>query len=146
MTYAAVMGAVRTRRAIPDEATMSDETDREAIPAVMRAETEAFLRCDFDGVAGHWVQEPHVMRFVGWGGEGKVIRGWDEMAATLRAIMRLGPSEAGGFDDHIRLENVSISLGGDMAWVSYDQIGRDDSRVDGVQHEMKVFERRSGVW
>ena len=43
---------------------------------------------------------------------------------------------------------MSTSIG-DMAWVSYDQVGTDtgdDFEMPGVQHELKIFHRIDGAW
>jgi DNA-binding CsgD family transcriptional regulator len=51
--------------------------------------------------------------------------------------------------DRIRWEQINIVLGGDMAWVSYDQIGTDtgdDFDLAGVHHELKIFHRVDGGW
>lgn len=46
--------------------------------AVVRAETEAFLRGDFDALARHWVQDDTAVRMVSWGSQGiKIHPGLD---------------------------------------------------------------------
>ena len=51
--------------------------------------------------------------------------------------------------ERIHWERVNVNVIGDMAWVSYDQVGTDtgdDFDVPGVHHELKIFHRIDGAW
>ncbi len=129
-------------------ALMATESDKAAILAVLEAETNAYLRRDFEALAIHWVHSPQTRRLVAFASLGThVEEGWEVIGARLRNIMsnldKTYPRE------RLRRENVNVVVGKDMAWVSYDQIGidaGDEFGLSGVQHELKIFHRVDGSW
>jgi DNA-binding CsgD family transcriptional regulator len=120
------------------------------ILAVVREETEAYLRGDFEGISQHWIQDQTAIRMVSWGTLGvKIIRGWEAVSAQVEEAMRLYPASTTRFEDCIRWENVQVVVGDDMARVIYDQIGFGGGpgfQVAGVQHELKVLVKVDGQW
>lgn len=127
--------------------TRKDETE---ILAVVRAETEAFLRGDFEAMASHWIQDETAMRMVSWGSQGvKIVRGWAAIAARTREAMDLFPPVNPDFDQCMRWENVSVVVATDMARVIIDQIGFGDDpdfQMGGLQHELKILQKIGGSW
>jgi DNA-binding CsgD family transcriptional regulator len=134
-----------SRRGVDDCAA-----DTAAILTALKAETAAWLRRDFAAQARHWVQSPQVRLMTTFPGVGaRVFAGWDAVAAHYQRAMERFP-QAYDVDAVVRRDNVNVVIGGDMAWVSYDQIGSDKvdpgSCMRGAQHELKIFHRMDGVW
>jgi DNA-binding CsgD family transcriptional regulator len=133
--------------ALRDASTRDDEAE---ILAVVRAETEAFLRGDFEALANHWVQDETAMRMVSWGSQGiKIVRGWPALSERTREAMTLFPPENSNFDRCIRWENVQVVAGTDMARVILDQIGLGEDpgfQLGGLQHELKTLQKVDGTW
>jgi DNA-binding CsgD family transcriptional regulator len=125
------------------------EADKAAIMAVLKAETEAYMRRDFACLATHWVHSPQARLMTGFASLGtRVVEGWDAIGTRLRSIMERLPQKY-DMADRLRHERINIVVGGDMAWVSYDQIGNDtgdDFEMAGVTHELKIFHRVDGAW
>lgn len=125
------------------------EADRAAILAVLRAESDAYLRRDYDALASHWVQSPQARLMTVFASLGvRVEKGWEAIGARYRGIMgRSLPKYDAA--ERVHLENINVVLGGDMAWVSYEQIAPDIGdglEVAGLQHELKIFHRVGGSW
>ena len=111
---------------IEDRGGMNDgEADKAAILAVMKAETDAWLRRDFAAQAQHWVHSPQTRLMTAFASLGtRVDEGWDAIGARLeRQMARF--TKRYDMAERVRLERVNVVVCGDMAWVSYDQIGSD---------------------
>lgn len=126
----------------------SSEADRMAILAALEAETDAYFRRDYAALASHWVQSPQSRLMIVFNSLGvRVDKGWDAIGARYRATM----ARAAAYDaaKRIHLEGVNVVVGGDMAWVSYEQVAPDTGdgiEVAGLQHELKIFHRVDGDW
>jgi DNA-binding CsgD family transcriptional regulator len=121
--------------------------DKAAILAVLRAETDAWLRRDFAALAAHWVQSPKTRRMEAFGALGTwVDEGWDAIAARLRLTMERFP-QTFELEQRIRWERMNVVIRGETAWVSYDMIGiGQDFEMAGLTHELKIFHRIDGAW
>jgi DNA-binding CsgD family transcriptional regulator len=126
-----------------------DEADRAAIMATLRAETEAWARRDFAALAEHWVHSPQTRHMASFPAIGSwVDEGWEAVAARLRTIMARHPQPY-DIAERVHWERVNIVVAGDMAWISYDQVGTDegdDLDLIGVQHKLDVLQRIDGAW
>ena len=125
------------------------DADEAAIMAVLKAETDAWLRRDFPALAQHWVHSPKTRRMIAVASLGtQVVEGWDAIASRLKTSMERLPTKY-ELAERIHWERVNVNVIGDMAWVSYDQVGTDtgdDFDMPGVQHELKIFHRIDGAW
>jgi DNA-binding CsgD family transcriptional regulator len=120
------------------------EADKVAILAAIRGETAAWLQRDFEALARHWVQSPQTRRMEAFASVGiRVDQGWDAIAARLQRIVERFP-EKQPFEDRVSWENINIVVAGDMAWVTYDQIGTDTG--DDLKRLLKIMHRVEGVW
>ena len=133
-----------------ERAGMDDrDADKAAILAALRAETDAWLRRDFDAMARHWLQAPETRKMTSHASFGTyVVEGWEAIAADLRSQMQHA-SQSYDITQRLSWDRVNIVVGADMAWVSYDQIGTDtddEFELAGVQHELKIFHRVDGDW
>ena len=122
---------------------MSIEDDRSAILEAVEAETAAFLRRDIKAQSDFWVQSPQSRRIVSVASLGvQVYEGWDAIKANYLLLME-GLEEAHATDCVFR-EKLNVVIIGDMAWVTYDQIGT--LKMAGHLHELKIFHRVAEHW
>lgn len=136
----AMLQSVATGNRAMDES----EADRAAILAAIRAETEAWLQRDFDAWADHWVQSPQTRRMEAWASLGvRVDEGWDPIAARIRKIVERFP-EKHAFAERVRWEKVNVVVDGNMAWVTYDQIGSDTG--EDRKRQLRILHRIDGAW
>ena len=92
---------------------------------------------------------PHVRR-LGWYPRGGVLVhvGWEQEDSAMRLSMEQFPAPNRSVRE-VRRENVSIRIGKDMAWVSFEQIAPktgDPFDVPGRQHEVRITEKYAGEW
>ena len=122
----------------------SGEADKAAVMAVIRAETEAWLRRDFEALASHWVQSPQTRRMEAFTSLGvRVDEGWDVIAARLRKIVERFPEQQ-AFEERVRWEKVNIVVDGNVAWMTFDQIGSDTG--DDRKRQLRILHRIAGEW
>ncbi len=120
------------------------EADKAAILAVIRAETDAWLRRDFDALASHWVHSPQTRRLHSFASIGvRVDEGWETIADHIRNVMARHP-KPNAFEGRVRWEGINVFVDGNMGWITYDQIGLDDEAD--VKRLLKVVHRVEGVW
>jgi hypothetical protein len=128
----------------------NQHADAEAIMQVIAAESAAFWSKDYDAWASFWVHSSHV-RFMGWWEQGgvTVLEGWEAVGAQMREVMTASPEPNPTAAD-VRRENVNVRVGQDVAWVTFDQYGRDtgDQRMDmpGRSRESRILEKDRGAW
>ncbi len=126
----------------------SVENDKQAILAVIQAETEAFLRRDLEGLASHWVHSPDSRRMVSVPNLGThVFEGWDAIKDNYRHLIAQFPENQAATRMHWQRLNIVVC--GDAAWAVYDQVGDkgdDNFELGGTFHELKIFQRLGGQW
>ncbi|MHC2456678.1 DNA-binding CsgD family transcriptional regulator [Rhizobium leguminosarum] len=133
------------RSVVRGDGAMDDsEADRAAIMAVIRAETEAWLQRDFEALASHWVQSPQTRRMEYFASLGvRVDEGWDPIAARIKKIVERFP-EKHAFAERVRWEKVNIVVDGNMAWMTFDQIGSDTG--EDRKRQLRILQRIDGAW
>lgn len=123
-------------------AIMSDESAD--IMRVIERETERFVSGDFEGWAACWVHDPRTREvcFSSTGGV-TVVEGWDAIEAYMRDVFRSGAiCDIVAFHRH----NISLSINGDVAIVTFDGESRQsDGRVERT-FETRFLERERGSW
>lgn len=120
------------------------EADKVAILAAIRSETAAWLQRDFQALASHWVQSPQTRRMEAFASVGiRVDQGWDAIASRLQKIVERFP-EKQPFEGRVSWENVNVIVAGDMAWVTYDQIGTDTGAD--LKRLLKIMHRVDDTW
>ena len=123
------------------------DEDRAAILAVIEAETNAYLRRDYDEWERYWVDSPQIRRMHAHAGIGVTLVAGAEIRNQMRRILQENTTPQPV--DAVRRENVNVVIGTDMAWVTYDQIG-DISGVkyemSGARHELKILHKIDGIW
>ena len=127
-----------------DRGMDESEADKTAILAVISAETEAWLQRDFEALASHWVQSPQTRRMEAFTSLGiRVDEGWDAIAARIKKIMERFP-EMQAFAEHVRREKVNIVVDGNVAWMTFDQIGSDTG--EDRKRQLRILHRIDGAW
>ncbi|MCX5579690.1 helix-turn-helix domain-containing protein [Kaistia terrae] len=120
------------------------EAERTAVLAVIRAETEAWLQRDFEALASHWLQSPQTRRMEYFASLGvRVDEGWDPIAARLRKIVERFPDKQ-AFAGRVHWEKVNVVIDGNVAWVTFDQIGSDTG--EDRKRQLRILHRIDGVW
>ena len=132
-----------------ERSQLSGLTVEDEILAVLRAETAAFYRGDFDGLACHWVHGPEVQRTIAGRHSGtRFARGWEEFSRQVKEGMRVFPQDF-RVEEWLRWDNLQIRARADMAWVTYDQVAiRPSDKIlsSDFQHETKILYRVDGEW
>ncbi|ESW80121.1 LuxR family transcriptional regulator [Mesorhizobium sp. LSJC280B00] len=122
----------------------NSEADKAAVVAVIRAETEAWLQRDFEALASHWVQSPQTRRMEAFASLGvRVDEGWDAIAARLKKIVERFPDKH-AFEERVRWEKVNIVVDGNVAWMTFDQIGSDTG--EDRKRQLRILHRIGGDW
>lgn len=130
------------------QVTSSDESDQEAIMQLIERESQAFWDKDFQAYADCWAHEDYI-RTMGWWAAGgiTVIQGWNERGSRTKKFMDEYPEI--NPQNPVR-KNINIRLGKDMAWITFDQYGKDtnDPTFDmpGLSRETRIMEKISGQW
>lgn len=139
------IGHAMLPRDVTEEGGMDDsEADKDAILAVIGAETEAWLQRDFEALASHWVQSPQTRRMEAFASLGvRVDEGWDAIAGRLEKIVERFP-EKHTFAERVRWEKVNIVVDGNMAWMTFDQIGSDTG--EDRKRQLRILHRIDGAW
>ena len=130
---------------------MAYSAEEEAVLAVVREHGRAFWMRDFEAYANCHAHEPETLRWAYWQAGGLIRqRGWEIIGKRARtAIDRLErplPELASA-----PLENITVRVRGDMAWVAYDRPNPRRSMLPSnlpadTFHSLKVLERFDGAW
>lgn len=121
-----------------------------AIMAQMEAESRAFWEQDWDAWTACWVHAPYVRRSGWWslGGITQVV-GWETIRERMKARFDENPTPNRTAQE-FELENVSIRVSAEMAWVTYDMrasdTGEPEMDMPGLTHETKILEKHDGEW
>lgn len=139
------IGRVMLRPDVTGARAMDEsEADKTAILAVIRAETEAWLQRDFEALASHWVQSPQTRRMESFASLGvRVDEGWDVIASRIRKIVERFP-EKQAFEGRVRWEKVNVVVDGNVAWMTFDQIGSDTG--EDRKRQLRILHRIEGAW
>jgi hypothetical protein len=119
-----------------------------AILEVIERESKAFWDKDFKAYADCWAHEDYV-RTMGWWAEGgiTVVEGWSDRGKRTKSHMDENPNP--NPQNPLR-KNMNIRVGKDMAWVTFDQYGKDtdDPTFDmpGLSRETRILEKIDGAW
>ena len=73
----------------------------------------------------------------------RVDEGWDAIAARLKKIVERFPDKQ-AFAGRVRWEKVNIVIDGNMAWISFDQIGSDTG--EDRKRQLRILHRIDGAW
>ncbi len=128
--------------------TTTKNEEEKAIITLIERESKAFWDKDFEAYADCWAHEDYV-RTIGWWAAGgiTVIQGWEARGNRTRKFMDENPEV--NPQNPVR-KNMNIRIGKDMAWVTFDQYGKDtnDPTFDmpGLSRETRILEKIKGQW
>jgi DNA-binding CsgD family transcriptional regulator len=125
-----------------------DSDERAAVMRIVEAESDAYLAKDYEAWAACWVKAPYVKRWVSTSRRGvNVWEGWDQQGPPMRRYMAEHPVPSTA---RYRREAVSVRVGTDMAWVTFDQYASNahgpEVDVPELNHEMRILERGADGW
>ncbi|KPK84490.1 MAG: hypothetical protein AMS27_09760 [Bacteroides sp. SM23_62_1] len=120
--------------------------EKEAIKAVIIAETDAFDNQDYDGLVEHMVRDSTFIRMSTGKHEHTGVAGWDNMAHWYHEFATADLSD---YKVEREQSNWKIKVYPECAWVVYDQItryvykGQKDYRTT---KEIRFLEKVDGRW
>jgi DNA-binding CsgD family transcriptional regulator len=128
---------------------MSDQdADRDAIIALIHRNRIAIWTGDYDAWEDCFVHAPYTTRWGWWQSGGIFVRqGWDELVKRARSS---GPTPRLNFAYDTEVLNLSLQIGSDMAWATFNQQYPEPDTLEeggtGLTYELRVFEKRDGQW
>lgn len=138
-----------TANAAPETATFIDvKADSATIMHVIATESAAFWEKDYEKWANTWAHTPYVKSTGWWADGGVVVRtGWENIGPRMKDKMANSP--ATNPQEPVR-DNINIRIADNMAWVTFDQYGKDtgDKAFDmpGLSRETRILEKHNGQW
>lgn len=120
------------------------KSDHEAVAEVIRAETLAFQRRDFDAWSDCFVTNEHTHDVLVSSVAGlSVLEGWPAVAAHMQRVFRDGlTSELVEFGQ----ENMRINLSCDVAWAVFDSWSKTGDGANLKSFDVRILQRVSGRW
>ena len=126
---------------------MSDQDERDAILAVIQAETDAYFRRDYDAWEKCWHDGPETRRVQTHVGTGVTVVKGSNIRIQMQRLLTEGidwqsPAE-------IRREDFNVVISPEMAWVSYNQRSETSNiprEMVGHYHEVKILQKFDGFW
>ena len=123
--------------------------DRDEIIAVIEAETAAWIERDPAKWAACWLQNERAQHVNARPSVGaRRLTGFDEIRGYFLPLMEAAPDSKIRPED-IRHEHMQISLGTDMAWVTFDQVipvSAPSDSAPGRHHQIRILEKVRGEW
>jgi DNA-binding CsgD family transcriptional regulator len=112
---------------------------------LIEEESRAYWNREYDAWAKCWVKAPYV-RKAGWWTQGGITwrQGFDEIAGRMREQAIVPPP---GRPPGIRRETINLRLGGDVAWLTFDEHWPESGTdLPGMSRETRILERHGGEW
>lgn len=124
------------------------DADRAAIIALIHRNRIAIWTGDYDAWEQCFVHADYTTRWGWWQSGGIFVRrGWDELRKRVRSS---GPAIRPHFAHDTKVLNLSLQIGTDMAWATFDQQYPEPDTLEeggtGLTHELRVFEKHNGEW
>jgi hypothetical protein len=121
-----------------------------AVMKVIQEETAAFWNKDYKALARCWVHAGYVRHNTPSPNGGvAIIKGWGTISKLIKKLIEENP-KPNPTATKVQRKNVSLRIGKDMAWVTYDQHGLDTGEpamdMPGVSRETKILEKHDGKW
>ena len=134
----------RSRKA--NEATMSTPAKARAdIEKVLRTDIESYLRRDKTAWETCWVRDGRFQSIMECGTM-QVARTYDQFRQNVFGAMDDEPDPV---DADVRMENLTIEVSGDLAWVTYEEIVSNASNplvAPNHSHNFRLLEREDNQW
>jgi hypothetical protein len=116
----------------------SNAADEAAIKAVVEAETRAWLTADVTTFKDCWQVHPYSRILV------TTEKGehFDVPTDGMKTLAAADMGSGGSFSN----SNYRISVKGDMAWLTYDEVKTDKDGTQSPSHELRILEKVDGKW
>lgn len=130
---------------IPNESEM----DKMAIRAVIKKETEAYYKQDYETWKNTYVNEPYFRSYGYWEGYPEKVRdynGFDTLRSFKKKQFEENRTYWVGSTEEISNENFRIFP--DVAWYTYDQVSYEKGtrKILGKSVETRILEKVDGKW
>lgn len=121
-----------------------DPAEVTSVMDVIAAETDAFVRQDYAGWAACWVQDARTREICVSSSIGAtVLEGWDQLSAYMRNVIESGMACR---IVEIERRNLNVTISGDLAHVSFEEVSRHAGGRVEIALETRVLERAGGQW
>lgn len=118
-------------------AVFAQSADEAAIKKVIEAETAAWHAGDLKAQMACWQVQAYSRGLISAGGGAH----YDLSAEMMKKSQPLTPTGATSTNT-----NYLISVKGDMAWSSHDQVNTEKDGSKTFSHEMRILEKIGGAW
>lgn len=125
------------------------EKEKAAIRAVLKQETEAYYRQDFNAWKDTYVDSSYFRSYGYWDGYPEKVRyynGFDTLKNFKKKQFEENKTFWIGSTEELSNENIRIY--GDVAWFTADQVSfeKDTHKVLGRSVETRILEKHDGKW
>lgn len=124
-----------------------EDPDHRAILEVIRADVGAFLAKDIDALSACYVQDDRMTSLILQPTRGLQRHvGFDAFREAMKQGMDAAPEPSRA---RVEQRNLRINVSGNMAWAIFEEVVErtgDTVEPPNLSHNMRVFERRDGVW
>ena len=129
--------------------TIDLEGEKQAIRAVLKQETEAYYRQDFNTWKATYVDAPYFRSYGYWDGYPEKVRYYNGFD-TLRNFKKKQFDENRTFwiGSTEELSNENFRIYGDVAWFTAEQVSfaKDTKKILGRSVETRILEKHDGKW
>jgi tetratricopeptide (TPR) repeat protein len=129
--------------ALPAQA--QNQSEHDAIKAVVAAETESFYRRDGATWESCWLHDADVSRTIVNGSRFYTAVGWEKFGPETAESIRKYPK---AIPLKVASDNFTIRVSGDMGWIEYDQtMSRPDTPdYKRLSRESRALVKKAGKW
>ena len=124
-----------------------NDDDRAAILAVLEAETDAYLRRDYDAWESYWLDSREARRIHSHVGTGVTVVDGPAIRTQMRRLMSKDTDWV--VSKPVERNNLNLVISAEMAWVTYEQVGDMSGELGelaGRYHELKILHKVEGAW
>jgi tetratricopeptide (TPR) repeat protein len=118
--------------------------NEEAIKNVIKAETEAYFNSDANGWEATWLHDPDDTRTIVASTSYGTRKGWDTFGPDMvKSLKTAKPTPV-----EVQNNNYIIRIGGNLAWVEYDQRVKPLGQGTNIyaSREYRVLTNHNGEW
>ncbi|MBE0679432.1 MAG: nuclear transport factor 2 family protein [Bacteroidales bacterium] len=123
------------------------EKEKEAIMAVIQAESETARDGDVDGLISCYIQDEYNTRLILQSDTGYIITGWEKLAQLF--VMFKSNAELDYSNISVSKENAVIKVMGNTAWVICDNIWKgiyNQNEINSETYQITFLEKVDGEW
>ncbi len=116
--------------------------DNEDLLSILKKETEAFTRADFEEWKSYWHQTENA--YFSYAEQNSVfsVKGWAAIEEAFKGAME-GLEK---YDANFRRENVKVERQGKLAFITFDQYDKLGYDAEVHKKESRVMKETDGIW